>query len=38
MLGGIYNDKTDIYNIDTSSPNYTEMNMENKPTFNAYNK
>ncbi|WP_290088005.1 hypothetical protein [Muribaculum intestinale] len=38
MLGGIYNDKTDIYNIDTSSPNYTEMSMENKPTFNAYNK
>lgn len=35
MLGGIYNDKTPVYNI--GSPDYTEMNMENKPTFNAYN-
>ena len=39
MLGGIYNDKTDIYNIASdTNPNYSEMSMENKPTFNAYNK
>ncbi len=36
MLGGIYNDRTAIYDIGSS--NFAEMNMENKPTFNAYNK
>ena len=34
MLGGIYNDKTPIYYKGTD---YAELNMENKPTFNAYN-
>lgn len=36
MLGGIYNDKTPIYIM--SGDKYSELNMENKPTFNCYDE